>query len=208
MDIALTWSSPPLFLQWNLWGAAAPPLLPLSWNVAQRPVHFPLWSGVLLEYPHALVLCAYPGMSLSCTRVFVSLKERSLEAPGHPQVRADWDVVSLLQSQAPVSSLPLSHDTEPPPLGMVELTLTFPFFYRSAMGLFRPQAGHLWCPVSATGLERESKCHEGVGRTRGYRAGVRSTFRRKHWKKCLLSGSHPLRRNISGAKGQCYFSHL
>lgn len=40
-------------------------------------------------------------MSLSCTRVFVSLKERPLEVPGHPQVRADRDVVSLLQSQAP-----------------------------------------------------------------------------------------------------------
>lgn len=95
MDMALTWSSPHLSLQWNLWGAAAPALLPLGWNGAKWPIHLPLWPGVLLEYPHALVLCAHPGMSLCSTWAFVPLKERSFWVPGHPQVRAGRDLVSL-----------------------------------------------------------------------------------------------------------------
>lgn len=98
MDIALTWSSPRLSLQRNLRGAAAPALLPLSWNGAKWPIHVPLWPGLLLEYPHALVLCAHTGMSLCSTWVFAPLKEGSLWVPGHPQVKADRDLVSLLRT--------------------------------------------------------------------------------------------------------------
>lgn len=144
VDIALTWSSPLSFSPVESLGSGCPSVTTsqLEWCSAACSLPSLVWgtSGIS-TCSGTLYLSRYESALHS---IFVSLKERSLEVPGHPQVRADRDMVSLLQSQAPAVFPLLSHDTEPPPFRMAELTLTFPFFYRSVMGLFRPQAGHLW----------------------------------------------------------------